>query len=171
MTRSQVAKTDSNSVRLMDDFRSVAHAVHNRTNARLSEFGLSLARYRVLSALRAGQMRMNELSSALGVVPRTVTTIIDSMEKEDLLIRLPDEADRRATLLEITREGRHQLSRLHTIHEATAAEVFDVLTAKEKLQLATILRRLQAAATVDASVNPSASLGVNNLEPKKPSSK
>jgi DNA-binding MarR family transcriptional regulator len=116
-------------------------------------------------------MRMNELSSALGVVPRTVTTIIDSLETEGLLVRLPDSADRRATLLEITQAGLRQLGQLHATHEVTAAEVFDVLTTVEKRQLVKLLRRLQAAAKADSEVSPSDGIELANPRPKKKSSR
>jgi len=99
---------------------------------------------------------MNELSAALGVVPRTVTTIVDAMEKEGMVVRLPDPADRRATLLEITQEGLSQLRRFRAMHDSAAAELFDALTAAERHQLARLLRRLQAAADADSSGNPPA---------------
>src|SRR5260370_26522110 len=116
MAMGQTAGRDVGSVQLMEQFRAIAHGAHNRTNARMSAAGLSLARFRVLSALQAaGRMRMNELSAALGVVPRTVTTIVDALEKERLVARLPDPADRRATLLEITQDGLSQLSRFRAM--------------------------------------------------------
>src|SRR5712691_11222517 len=150
MTEGQAAGPELSSVQLMEQFRAIAHATHNRTNARLSAAGLSLPRFRVLNALHsAGRIRMNELSAALGVVPRTVTTIIDALEKENMVARLPDPADRRATLLQITREGLSQLRRLRAMHDSAAAELFDVLTATERRQLARLLRRLQAAADAD----------------------
>lgn len=120
----------------------------------MSAAGLSLARFRVLQALASGgRIRMNELSAALGVVPRTVTTIIDALENDRLVARLADPADRRATLLEITEEGLSQLRRLRTLHDAAAAELFEVLTPAEKQQLARLLRRLQAAADADPGAN------------------
>jgi DNA-binding MarR family transcriptional regulator len=146
-----VPSPEPSSVELMEQFRAVAHTVHNRTNAQMSSAGLSLARFRVLGALHsADEMRMNQLSAALGVVPRTVTTIVDALEKEGLVVRLPDPVDRRATLLETTKEGRRQLRQLRAIHEATAAELFDVLTLTERHQLERLLRRLQAAAHADS---------------------
>jgi len=152
MMEGQAAGSELTSVQLMEQFRAIAHATHNRTNARMSAAGLSLARFRVLSALQSsGRIRMNELSAALGVVPRTVTTIVDALEKERMVARLPDPADRRATLLEITREGLGQLSRLRAIHDSAAAELFDVLTATERGQLAALLHRLQAAADADSA--------------------
>ena len=144
----------------MEQFRAIAHAAHNRTNARMSAAGLSLPRFRVLEALQsAGRMRMNELSAALGVVPRSVTTIIDALEQEGMVARLPDPADRRATLLELTRDGFTQLGRLRAMREAAAAEVFDVLTAAEKDQLARLLQRLHVAAGAGPGAQSAATPG------------
>jgi len=147
MSEGQAAAPELSSVQLMEQFRAIAHASHNRTNARMSAAGLSLPRFRVLQALASGgQLRMNELSAALGVVPRTVTTIIDALENDRMVARLADPADRRATLLEITQDGLGQLTRFRAMHDSAAAELFDVLTDAERHQLAKLLRRLQAAA-------------------------
>ena len=146
----QPGAPEPDTVWLMEQFRAIAHASHNRTNARMSAAGLSLPRFRVLQALASGgRLRMNELSTALGVVPRTVTTIIDALENDRMVARLADPADRRATLLEITQDGLSQLHRLRALRDAAAAELFEVLTAAEKQQLAGLLRRLQAAADAD----------------------
>jgi len=154
MTEGQVTGSELTSVQLMEQFRAIAHATHNRTNARMSAAGLSLARFRVLNALQsAGRIRMNELSAALGVVPRTVTTIVDSLEKEGMVVRQADPADRRATLLELTQQGLSQLRRFRAMHDSAAAELFDVLTATERHQLANLLRRLQTAADADSDAN------------------
>src|SRR6266516_869498 len=148
MREGQAAAPELTSVQLMEQFRAVAHASHNRTNARMSAAGLSLARFRVLNALHsAGRIRMNELSAVLGVVPRTVTTIVDALETEHMVVRLADPGDRRATLLEITQEGLGQLRRLRALHESAAAE---------RHQLAGLLRRLQAVADTDAGASPPA---------------
>jgi DNA-binding MarR family transcriptional regulator len=139
---------DAAMVSLMEQFRAVAHRVHTRTNARMNAAGMSLARFRVLTVLHgSGRMRMNELSGALGVVPRTVTTIVDAMEEEGLLARLVDLTDRRATQLELTKEGVRQLRHLRITHDAVAAELFSALTKTERTQLARLLERLQAIDT------------------------
>jgi len=151
MRDGQAAAPEPDTVELMEQFRAIAHASHNRTNARMSAAGLSLARFRVLRALASGgRLRMNELSTALGVVPRTVTTIIDALENDRMVARLADPADRRATLVQITEEGLSQLRRLRALRDAAAAELFEVLTPAEKQQLARLLRRLQAAADADS---------------------
>src|SRR6266568_9345101 len=166
MTEGQPAGPELSSVQLMEQFRAIAHATHNRTNARLSAAGLSLPRFRVLNTLHsAGRIRMNELSAALGVVPRTVTTIVDALEKERMVVRLADPGDRRATLLEITQEGLSQLRRFRALHDSAAAELFDVLTAAEKHQLARLLLRLQAAADADSGGISAARPELADLQP------
>src|SRR6266567_1049533 len=166
MADGQAEEPELSSVQLMEQFRAIAHATHNQTNARMSAAGLSLARFRVLSALQsAGRIRMNELSAALGVVPRTVTTIVDALEKDAMLVRLPDPADRRATLLEITEDGLSQLLRFRAMHDSAAAELFDVLTATERLQLARLLLRLQAAADANSGGISAARPELADLQP------
>jgi DNA-binding MarR family transcriptional regulator len=169
MRDGQTAVPEPDTVQLMEQFRAIAHASHNRTNARMSAAGLSLPRFRVLQALASGgQLRMNELSAALGVVPRTVTTIIDALENDRLVARLADPADRRATLLEITQDGHRQLRRLRALHDSAAAELFEVLTPAEKQQLANILRRLQAAADLDSGADQPARPELADLESPQP---
>jgi hypothetical protein len=95
---SQVASPEPTSDALAEQFISVSHVVRQRANTQMSAAGLSLARTRALKALvGADRMRMNELSAALGVVPRTVTTLVDSLEKEGFVERAPDPHDRRVT--------------------------------------------------------------------------
>src|SRR5499426_235032 len=169
MRDGQAAAPEPDTVQLMEQFRAIAHASHNQTNARMSAAGLSLARFRVLQALASGgRLRMNELSAALGVVPRTVTTIIDALENDRLVARLADPADRRATLLEITQDGHRQLRRLRALHDAAAAELFEVLTPTEKQQLASILRHLQAAAGADSGAGHPARPGPADPHPPQP---
>ena len=71
---------------------------------------------------------------APAVVLRTVTTIVDALEEERMVVRLADPADRR-DLLEITQEGLRQLRRFRAMHDSAAVELFDVLSATERRQL------------------------------------
>jgi DNA-binding MarR family transcriptional regulator len=149
---SQPASPEPTSDALAEQFVSVSHIVRQRANTQMSAAGLSLARTRALKALAgADRMRMNELSAALGVVPRTVTTLVDSLEKEGLVERDPDPHDRRVTRLRITDAGSNQLQHLIAARLTGAAALFDALTPTERRQLAKLLERIQAAADESAS--------------------
>src|SRR5713226_1601966 len=53
MADGQAEEPELSSVQLMEQFRAIAHATHNQTNARMSAAGLSLARFRVMNALQS----------------------------------------------------------------------------------------------------------------------
>src|SRR5262249_39333119 len=162
MPDGQAAEPEPDTVRLMEQFRAIAHASHNRTNARMSAAGLSLARFRVLQALASGgRLRMNELSTALGVVPRTVTTIIDALEKDRMVARLADPADRRpapphrrAARVETPQAGLTPLPRPRARRAAPAGKLFEVLTRAEKQHLPSPPPPLQAAAGAASGAAP-----------------
>jgi DNA-binding MarR family transcriptional regulator len=75
-------------------------------DAELSECGLSLSRAKVLGALhRSGPLHQSALAVTFGLAPRTVTELVDTLERDGLVERRTDPADRRARLVELTPSG------------------------------------------------------------------
>ncbi|WP_241387146.1 MarR family winged helix-turn-helix transcriptional regulator [Rhodococcus sp. CH91] len=75
----------------------------------LKPFGLTFARYELLTLLhftRSGALPMAKASARLQVHPTSVTNAVDRLEKAGLVRRTPHPTDRRATLVELTDEGR-----------------------------------------------------------------
>jgi DNA-binding MarR family transcriptional regulator len=63
----------------------------------------SVPRLRLLYELHCnGSRKMAELADVLGVTPRNVTALVDGLEAEDLVRRMPHPTDRRVTMIEIT---------------------------------------------------------------------
>jgi DNA-binding MarR family transcriptional regulator len=117
--------------------------------------GLTFARAALLAALDTdGPQRMGQLAHRLGVVPRTVTPMVDALEDEGLLVREPDPDDRRATLLRITDEGIAELSRTRSDRRSAVDEVFAALSDDERSALAGALEKLRTAAR--AGLDPGA---------------
>jgi DNA-binding MarR family transcriptional regulator len=100
--------------------------------------GLSESRLRVLMRLHeiaSHQLQLGELAELLGVTPRTMTDIIDVLERDGLVKRVPDPVDRRSVLAVITQAG---LSRIEAVRkEAVAAQaaVAAGFTPEQLLQL------------------------------------
>jgi len=109
--------------------------------------GLTFARSALLATLDSdGPQRMGQLAHRLGVVPRTVTPMVDALEGEGLLARDPDPFDRRATLLRITDAGTAELNRTRSDRRGAVDEVFAALDDDERGVLAGVLDKLRAAA-------------------------
>ncbi len=115
---------------------------------------ISLPRGRLLMAMDGageGRVRMGELSTALGVTPRNVTTIVDRLEHDGLVVRKPDPTDRRAILLELTTQGREHIAGVHALHHAMAERFFAPLTTEERCVLLRLLEKVRSAAEKPAS--------------------
>ena len=91
----------------------------------LKPFGLTFSRYELLTLLtftRTGALPMAKASARLQVHPTSVTNAVDRLVSAGLVRRAPHPSDRRATLIEITAQGR-QLAIETT--EKLNAEVFE----------------------------------------------
>jgi DNA-binding MarR family transcriptional regulator len=87
---------------------ATTHRLRLFVDGRLAEKGTTVAQLRALRFLAhaADPMRMRDLSDMLGVAARTATSVVDALERDGLVVRLPHPTDRRAHLLALTDEGR-----------------------------------------------------------------
>jgi DNA-binding MarR family transcriptional regulator len=114
----------------------------------LAPLGVTFGQARVMRVLaRAdGPMRMADLAAALEIVPRSVTTVIDSLEEAGLVCRQPDPHDRRSVLVQPTAAGRAAVERMNRARRATAEDLFGRLSERERATLLNLLISLDAAA-------------------------
>lgn len=97
-----------------------------------------------LLANKGERIVMGELGELLGMSPRNVTVLVDGLEKEQMVRRVPHERDRRATYIEITEKGKGVAAAILAPHKKAIAGLFDSLTAKERQELAGLLSKLLA---------------------------
>ncbi|WNG51806.1 winged helix DNA-binding protein [Archangium minus] len=127
---------------LIDTLLSTARHLRMQANDRLSACGLSLPRYKVLQLLEEERRRMREVSDALDIVPRTLTSTVDGLESEGLVKREEDPEDRRATLLSLTPQGRKRLTEARTILAAHVRERTAGFSAEERTVMMRLLKKL-----------------------------
>jgi DNA-binding MarR family transcriptional regulator len=75
----------------------------------LRPHGLTFARYEVLMLLtfsRNGSLPLSRLGERLQVHPASVTNVVDRLQSQALIRRVPHPTDRRTTLAEVTDRGR-----------------------------------------------------------------
>jgi len=84
--------------------------IHISTSS--GEMDLERSAYGIMARLADdGPQRLGELASGFGLDPSTITRQVQSLERAGLASRQTDPADRRASILELTTEGRESLSR------------------------------------------------------------
>jgi DNA-binding MarR family transcriptional regulator len=91
--------------RLVEDTAAFAHAYLRWIDAQAAE-GLTLPRLLLVERLDCkGPAMMRTLADELGLSPRNMTALVDSLEAEGLVRRKPHPTDRRATVIELTEDG------------------------------------------------------------------
>ena len=117
-------------------------ASHTRMAERLESLGLTTALFGLLNVIgaRDGAIQQ-ELGTAMGIDPSTMVSLIDQLESAGLAKRRPCERDRRAREVVITPKGRRTLERGRRMASQVEDEVLGGLTAAERRELLTLLRR------------------------------
>jgi MarR family transcriptional regulator, transcriptional regulator for hemolysin len=117
-------------------------ASHTRIAAALESVGLTPALFALLNVLGAREGAMQQqLGSAMGVDPSTMVALIDELEATGLAKRRPHPTDRRARTVALTPKGRRVLERARRMAMQVEDEVLHGLTAAERRELLTLLRR------------------------------
>lgn len=88
---------------------------------------------------------MSELGEFLGMSPRNMTVLIDGLEKENLVRRVPHSRDRRITCVEITDTGRDIAKSELGPSELASAALFDDLSVREQVELLRLLTKVAEA--------------------------
>jgi DNA-binding MarR family transcriptional regulator len=88
--------------------RLAAKRLHDAMERWTESYGLTESRLQILTLLFVNpdhQLPLGELAEAQNLVPRTVTGLIDKLERDGLVRRVPDQADRRSVLAQLTKAG------------------------------------------------------------------
>lgn len=97
--------------------------------------GRTAGRFTVLRAifLAAGRrLTQNEIATKLNITSATVTFLVDGLQKDELVDRLTNEADRRSVHVELTAKGLEVCERLIPEMAHMAATFCEGLSADEK---------------------------------------
>ncbi|MGW5355199.1 MarR family winged helix-turn-helix transcriptional regulator [Streptomyces sp. NPDC004031] len=132
---------------LVDDLFRTTVRLRTYVDAQLHCHGLSVSRLRLLRALSTTDepLRMRDLGDALGVAARTVTSLVDALEREGLVERRRHPTDRRAFLLKLTDVGRTTHARAEEIDRAALATATASLSGEQRTLLLELLAKLRAS--------------------------
>jgi DNA-binding MarR family transcriptional regulator len=108
--------------------------------------GLTPATFNVLMILRgAGEpLCPYQIGERLLVTRGTVTGLLDSLEKQGLVRRVPHPEDRRMLLIEMTPKANSLLDRMLPGHFSGEKQMMSCLSAREKDLLVELLGKIQA---------------------------
>ena len=141
---------DEDPVQLADLLHGLTKRLRRAQADGLAPLGLTPAQGRALRIIARGgdeePLRMTELAERLGIVPRSLTTVIDALEEAGLVRREIDPRNRRAILLRLTERGTAVRDDLRDARRRAAEDLFAPLSAADRKTLAGLLTLLDSSA-------------------------
>lgn len=121
-----------------------AHEVEGKLEGALGSIGLSLAKLNVLKALADTDepLPLSHLADRCCCVRSNITQLVDRLEADRLVERLPDPADRRSVRAALTAAGRERHAEAVRIVGETEIQVFASLGEEDRQALTRLLGRL-----------------------------
>lgn len=125
---------------------SAGHQIDDRLNGALEPYSLSLPKLTVLRNLveAGGPLPLGVLSERLGCVKSNITQIVDRLEADKLVRRVPDPDDRRSVLAAITEEGQERYRAGRKALDDAEHEILAGLSPGDLDQLSGLLGRFLA---------------------------
>ncbi len=110
--------------------RQVARRLHLWMERWAELHGLSEGRLQILVTLwhqPDNRIPLGQLAAHLDVVPRTITGLVDHLERDGLVVRVPDPEDRRSIHAQLTQVGRDRIEAIRKeaiAHQAAFTQAF-----------------------------------------------
>jgi MarR family 2-MHQ and catechol resistance regulon transcriptional repressor len=123
-----------------------AESVTARTHRHLSGTGLTISQFAVLEALyQLGPLSQREIGHKILRSSGNITMVIDNLEKNGLVRRERNKADRRFFIIHLTAKGYNLINSIFPPHAAVIAKYLGVLTAAEQDALGRLCKKLGLA--------------------------
>jgi DNA-binding MarR family transcriptional regulator len=134
------------------EFRSIMHAFMRQQAAFSDETAdffmgtdLTMAQFRALVAMRRwGRQSGRELARRLRVTPGSLVPLIDRLEEQGYVRRVPDLVDRRTTWLDLTPRAGKLFERMRGMGASRMAGAIAKLIPKDRAELVRLLNEVAA---------------------------
>jgi DNA-binding MarR family transcriptional regulator len=123
--------------------RRVQH-IHVSTSS--GELRLERSAYGIMAQLAdEGPQRLGALAGAFGLDPSTITRQVQALEEAGLAARTTDTTDRRASILDLTDEGREVLQRTRAHRRRRLRQVMSSWDEADRVEFARLLEQFNAS--------------------------
>jgi DNA-binding MarR family transcriptional regulator len=144
--RDRLPMLDAEVEGIVDRIGGLNRRFHRAMDETLAEFNLDYSEHKLLGLLhREGEVYRSspgKLARVMELSSGAMTNRLDRMEEAGLLRRLPDPADRRGILVELTPEGKRLYENAIGVQGRKEELIASALTDSEKKELNALLRRL-----------------------------
>ena len=123
------------------------HSLLAFTEHTLKDSGLGESEFRILEALlHKGPMPVNTIGPKVFLTPGSISVAVDRLLKRGLVTRTNSSEDRRVRVVDLTASGRRLIEQVFAAHARQVDALAEVLSPKERRQIARGLKAFGKAA-------------------------
>ncbi len=131
-------------IKLLKLFWMMGPAFVRWAESQMEKDGITPQRMYLLGTLyEYGPLMMSALKDRLGVTATNITALVDALEREGLVERMPSPGDRRVTIVALTAKAEHSLKDLCAPFMSRVSAIFDSFTPEEKETFFSCLLRMR----------------------------
>ncbi len=121
----------------------VMRKIHRYYESSFSQYGITPAQFYVLSAVWENDgVKFKDLAKSLEMDGSTLTSILDRLERQDLLERGDDPEDKRSLLVFLTEKAKQNISEITCLAEKLDQEIKERFTGEEFATFERVLEKL-----------------------------
>lgn len=125
---------------------SLGSESHRRFAKVINQWDLGMHQQAVLTALveldDEGVTSQKELGDIVGIDPRNIVPVLDSLENRNLVERISDQDDRRRYSIRLTKQGRDLAQKIKSSGQELEEKMFAALNQSERRTLHDLLLKL-----------------------------
>jgi len=145
MAKTYGKRADNSMKTWMQVFRTY-NKIRAKESVYIQSFDLTMNQFQVLEVLyHRGDLTIGAITKLTMSTPGNITVVVKNLKRDELIVSLPDENDKRASILSITSKGKTIIEKLFPQHAQNFEEYFKVLKEDELETLFTLLKKLQKA--------------------------
>lgn len=117
--------------------------VHKKSMESIRSFGLTQPQFSVIETLgHLGPLKIGVICDKMLVSGGNMTLVLDNLEKNNLIERVPSKEDRRAILVKLTEKGEKLFNQIFIVHAENIRNSFKSLDEIELELLGALLKKL-----------------------------
>ncbi|KYP96892.1 MarR family transcriptional regulator [Sodalis-like endosymbiont of Proechinophthirus fluctus] len=129
---------------MVESLSRIYHRLRKEVNGQLVNEGLSMSKMKILRLITTGKTSATDIKNYMGFSSRTVVTLLDALEKEEMVQRQQSPTDRRVKYVYITEKGREKLRIAEQIHKVILDRMFAPLSEMQLEKFGEVCNVLEA---------------------------
>lgn len=109
---------------MVESLSRIYHRLRKEINGQLINEGLSMSKMKILHLITTGKTSATDIKNYMGFSSRTVVTVLDALEQDEMLSRQQSLTDRRVKYVHITEKGRDKLHIANRAHFVILERMF-----------------------------------------------